>query len=101
MPDDARAAAIEQLQLLTGCAKGLTGTADALLSIDDEEEVHDKEPLHHARDDPIMVHIRNMITQSIRRVMELWSNDSTTSDVRASLLILSALVTYVISTSRH
>lgn len=69
------------MQILTGCAKGLTGTADAILSLDDEES-YDKEPMKRARDDPRMVHLRDAIMQNVRGVMELWSDDATTSDVR-------------------
>jgi hypothetical protein len=83
VPEDARNAAILQLQTLTGVAKGLTRTADPIIvleeSDDDEAQVA---RMRSAYEDPRMIGLRTSIFTAMRGTVDLWSMDASVSDVR-------------------
>ena len=81
LPEEARALAVQQLQTLTGCAKGLTRTSDILFTYDDSETAGELEKLQRARDDVRMIRLREGIIQGIQGVMFQWSTDAMTADV--------------------
>ncbi|TFK48147.1 ARM repeat-containing protein [Heliocybe sulcata] len=86
LPEDARALAIQQLQTLTGVAKGLTRTNDGLVSLDDSDE--EREALEHmnrARADPRMVKLRDELLNAVRGTVELMSTDASVSDALSDL----------------
>lgn len=82
LPEDARHLAIQQLQALTGVAKGLTRVSDSLLAIDDTTEaVEETERLNRAREDATMTNLRDLLMQAITLTVELWSTDASVGDV--------------------
>lgn len=83
---------MQQLQALTGVAKGLTRTSDTLFAYEDEEEINAAlEAIENARDDPRMVNIQDAILEGIRAVTLQWSTDATTADVRNSFICLGSV----------
>ena len=103
LPDEARAMAMQQLETLTGAAKGLTRTNDSLLIFDDSPEVQNEaQQMHSARNDPRMSKLRDDILNALRAVVNLWCTDAMISDVSIDSLtsVLSAL-TAVGDRSRH
>jgi len=82
LPEDARHLAIQQLQALTGIAKGLTRVSDSLLAIDDSlEALGEMERLNGAREDARMTGLRNLLMQAITSTVDLWSTDASVGDV--------------------
>jgi len=82
LPEDARHLTIQQLQALTGVAKGLTRVSDSLLAIDDSAEaLEETERLKRAREDGRMAGLRNLLMQAITSAVELWSTDASVGDV--------------------
>lgn len=82
LPEDARHLAIQQLQALTGVAKGLTRVSDSLLAIDDSAEaLEETERLNRAREDVRMSGLRSLLMQAITSTIELWSTDASVGDV--------------------
>jgi hypothetical protein len=82
LPEDARHLAIQQLQALTGVAKGLTRVSDSLLTIDDSAEaLEETERLKGARGDARMTDLRSLLMQAITSTVELWSTDASVGDV--------------------
>lgn len=82
LPEDACTLAIQQLQTLTGCAKGLTRSSDILFAYDDDDQIlAETEKLRRARDDPRIVRLREAIMQEMQSIVVLWSADATTADV--------------------
>jgi len=82
LPEDARHLSIQQLQALTGIAKGLTRVSDSLLAIDDSAEaLEETERLNRAREDVRMTGLRNLLMQAITSTVELWSTDASVGDV--------------------
>jgi hypothetical protein len=86
LPDEARMLAIQQLDTLSGVAKGLTRLADGILIFfdrDQEEEQNGQlELIHRARDDLRMIKLREQIFGALRVVVELWSTDAEVAAVR-------------------
>jgi hypothetical protein len=82
LPEDARQLAIQQLQALTGVAKGLTRVSDSLLTIDGSAEtLAETEKLNRAREDARMAGLRDLLMQAITSTVELWSADASVGDV--------------------
>ena len=87
LPDEARAITIQQLQTIAGVAKGLTRTSDSLLVLDDSPEAHQgHEDIMRAREDPRMVQLREGILLAVRRIVDLWTEDASVSDVSIATL---------------
>ncbi|KAI0937932.1 hypothetical protein AcW1_002387 [Taiwanofungus camphoratus] len=86
LPEEARMVAIQQLETISGIAKGLTGTTDSLLVLDDSPATQEEtKQMKHARDDPRMIRIREVVLGAIRRTVELWSTDAGVSDALSDL----------------
>ena len=78
--------AIQQLDTLSGVAKGLTRLADGILIFSDRDQEEEQnghlELIHRARDDLRMVKLREQIFGALRVVVELWSTDAEVAAVR-------------------
>lgn len=86
LPDEARAIAVQQLQTLTGVARGLTRTNDTLLIFEDSPDVKlESEQMKRAREDPRVVRLRDAILDCIRKCIELWSTDASVSNALSEL----------------
>ncbi|KAJ3573233.1 hypothetical protein NP233_g2568 [Leucocoprinus birnbaumii] len=73
LPEDARALAILQLEILSGVAKGLTHISEGLL--ESELEPAELEKVNQARQDMRMVKLRESVFGVVRSVVEIWSAD--------------------------
>jgi hypothetical protein len=82
--DDARIAIIQQLQTLTGVAKGLTRTNDTIFVLDDDDNPAEDAKMRLAREDPLMARLRELMLDVAHRVFEVWSTDASVSDVSLS-----------------
>ena len=75
--------AVQQLETLTGVARGLTRVSDSLLALEESPDAqsggHDME---QARVDPRVVKLREALLSGVRSIIDLWSTDATVSDVR-------------------
>ncbi|EJD04736.1 ARM repeat-containing protein [Fomitiporia mediterranea MF3/22] len=87
LPEEARALAIQQLQTLTGCAKGLTRTSDILFAYDDDADKAEMEKMQQAREDSRMRSLREGIIQGTQGVMLQWSTDALTADALNGLIV--------------
>ncbi|KAI0633121.1 ARM repeat-containing protein [Trametes polyzona] len=86
LPDEARALAVQQLETLTGVARGLTRVSDSLLALDDSPEVQAAmEEMNRAREDPRVLKLREAILSAIRGTVELWSTDALVCDALSDL----------------
>ncbi|KAI8996297.1 ARM repeat-containing protein [Trametes punicea] len=86
LPEEARTLAVQQLETLTGVARGLTRVTDSLLALDDSPEVQAAlEEMNRAREDPRIVKLREAILSAIRGSVELWSTDASVSDALSDL----------------
>ncbi|KAF9443602.1 ARM repeat-containing protein [Macrolepiota fuliginosa MF-IS2] len=74
LPDEARALAILQLEILSGVAKGLTHTTEGL--IEGELEPTELEKINVARGDVRMAKLREAVFGVVRSVVEIWSADA-------------------------
>ena len=80
--EEARNVAVQQLQALTGVAKGLTRANDVFdLDDDGEEDPH----IVRVRQDDRMVRLREQMLQAIRAIINIWSSDAGVSEVRVAL----------------
>ncbi|EJD43963.1 ARM repeat-containing protein [Auricularia subglabra TFB-10046 SS5] len=81
-PDEARLLCMNELQALTGCAKGLTSQTDLWLDGEDEdgELEKERESMTQARADPRMVALRDAVAQALSRTVDVWSTDAGVSD---------------------
>ena len=96
LPEDARHLAIQQLQALTGVAKGLTRVSDSIMAIDDSAEaLEETERLNRAREDVRMTGLRNLLMQTITSTIELWSTDASVGDVGVPYLSHNYLLTFL------
>ena len=87
LPEDARYLAIQQLQALTGVAKGLTRVSDPLPALDGSTEaLEETESLNRARENVRMTGLRNLLMQAVTTTIELWSTDASVGDVGAPYL---------------
>ncbi|KAH9851222.1 ARM repeat-containing protein [Lenzites betulinus] len=86
LPDEARAMAVEELETLTGVARGLTRVTDSLLALDDSPEMQAAiEEMARARQDPRVLKLRDGIMSAIRAAVELWSTDAAVCDALSDL----------------
>ncbi|KAF5347245.1 hypothetical protein D9756_009920 [Leucocoprinus leucothites] len=74
LPEEARALAILQLEILSGVAKGLTHINEGLL--EGELEPAELEKINQAREDMRMVKLREDVFGVVRSVVEIWSADA-------------------------
>ena len=96
LPEDARQLTIQQLQALTGVAKGLTRVSDSLPTIDGSAEaLEETERLNRAREDARMAELRNLLMQAITSTIELWSTDASVGDVGVPYLSHDYLLTFL------
>ena len=96
LPEDARHLTIQQLQALTGVAKGLTRTSDSIVAIDNSAEAQEEaERLNRAREDARMGGLRNLLMQGITTIVELWSTDASVGDVGVLYLLCGDLLTFL------
>ena len=96
LPEDAVHLAIQQLQALTGVAKGLTRASDSLLAIDDSAEaLEETERLNRAREDARMTGLRNLLMRAITSTVELWSTDASVGDVGVLYLLYDCFLTFL------
>ncbi|KAI0043476.1 hypothetical protein FA95DRAFT_399217 [Auriscalpium vulgare] len=84
LPDESRALAFQQLQTLTGVAKGLTRAAE-LGGLDDPPALEETERMQRARDDSRMLRVREDMVNALRGTVELWSTDAGISDALSDL----------------
>jgi hypothetical protein len=79
--------AIQQLDTLTGVAKGLTRLAEGILifSEQDEEQDGQLDVINRAREDLRMIKLRDSIFGALRGVVDLWSTDVEVAAVSLSL----------------
>ncbi|KAJ7095461.1 armadillo-type protein [Mycena crocata] len=75
-PEPARLAAILQLEILAGVAKGLTRTQDPLAFDEEDSGGAEADAVRAAREDPRTGAMRGALFDAIARVAELWSADS-------------------------
>ncbi|KAJ7661997.1 hypothetical protein DFH06DRAFT_363441 [Mycena polygramma] len=75
-PEAARLAAILQLEILAGVAKGLTRTADPSAFDEDDNGGAEAEAVRAAREDPRTGAMRAALFDAIAQVAELWSADA-------------------------
>ncbi|TFK73053.1 ARM repeat-containing protein [Pluteus cervinus] len=85
LPDEARATAILQLDILSGVAKGLTRTSDVNSTDDSPELQAELKKIEAARENPQIVKLRDDIYAAIRHIMELWSTDAEVSQALSDL----------------
>lgn len=78
--------AIQQLDTLSGVAKGLTRLTDGILifSEQDEEQNGQLDAINRAREDPRMIKLRDSIFGALRGVVDLWSTDAEVAAVSLS-----------------
>jgi hypothetical protein len=77
--------ATQQLQTLSGVAKGLTRTADAA-GFETSPAADEVECMQRARDDIRMVRLRDHMLHAIQGAVELWSTDAGISEVSLAVL---------------
>lgn len=85
LPDDARALAVQQLDTLSGIAKGLTRSTDGIAVFSEQERIASQRSLDEitqARGDPRMMNLRDTIFTALRDIVELWSTDAEVANVR-------------------
>jgi hypothetical protein len=73
--------ATQQLQTLSGVAKGLTRTSDSA-GFETFPAADEVERMQRARDDIRMVQLRERMLHAIQGAVELWSTDAGISEVR-------------------
>jgi hypothetical protein len=82
--DTARAAINQQLQTLTGVAKGLTKANDSFLALDLDDDVETSvaaETMNRVRQDPQLIRLREELLACVREIFKSWSLDASISDV--------------------
>lgn len=94
LPDEARTMAIQQLETLSGVAKGLTRSTDGILifSEEDPETQVKLDEMMRAREDVRMAKLRDAIFVAVRGAVDRWSTDAEVSHV--SLQIFHSKVSY-------
>ena len=86
--------AYQQLQIITGVARGLTRTNESLLIFDDSPDVkREAEAMSHARDDPRVVQLREGILDAVSKTVDLWSTDATIGNVSLSVAYFGISIT--------
>ncbi|KAI9431177.1 ARM repeat-containing protein [Lactarius indigo] len=84
IPEEARELAIQQLQILSGVAKGLTRTSDAA-GFENSPVTEELERMQRARDDIRVVRLREEMLRAIQGAVELWSTDAEVSEALSDL----------------
>lgn len=80
--------AVQQLETISGVARGLTRTSDSLLVLDESPEVQKlAQQMQQARADPRTVNLRQGLLDAIRKVVDIWCADASISDVRIIVLL--------------
>ncbi|KAG6844170.1 hypothetical protein H0H87_009289 [Tephrocybe sp. NHM501043] len=87
LPDESRTIIINQLETLSGVAKGLTRSTDGLVILGerDSESQTQLEAMERARDDPRTVNLRRYISETLDAVVRLWSTDAGISTALSEL----------------
>ena len=75
-----RTLAIQQVQILSGVAKGLTRTSDPT-GFESSPVAEELERMERARDDIRVVRLREEMLRAIQGAVELWSTDAEVSEV--------------------
>lgn len=87
LPDEARLMAVQQLETISGVARGLTRTSDSLLVLDESPEVQMlAQQMQQARADPRTVNLRQGLLDAIRKVVDIWCADASISDAMSDLV---------------
>ncbi|KAI0290272.1 armadillo-type protein [Multifurca ochricompacta] len=84
LPGEARSLAIQQLQTLSGVAKGLTCTSD-VTDLESSPATEEIKRMERARDDIRMVRLREDMLRAIQGTVELWSTDAGISEALSDL----------------
>lgn len=80
---------ILQLEILSGVARGLTRTTDALLTFDESpDSLAEAQRIKTAREDLRMVKLRGRMFDAIRACVEVWSADVSVGHVRLLLYLV-------------
>ncbi|KIJ41891.1 hypothetical protein M422DRAFT_68108 [Sphaerobolus stellatus SS14] len=85
LPEDARNLCLQELQALTGCARGLTSSSDPLLSFSEDAEEVQMRIMEQARQDPRVVKLRDDMFVALSQAMQLWSTDMELADAFSDL----------------
>ncbi|KZV82789.1 ARM repeat-containing protein [Exidia glandulosa HHB12029] len=87
LPDEARLLCLNELQALTGCAKGLTSQNETFFDADEDDEVTaNNERMERARAHPDIVKLREAITLALSRTVDIWSTDATIADALGDVI---------------
>ncbi|KAG6901557.1 hypothetical protein C0995_010614 [Termitomyces sp. Mi166 len=101
LPDEARTIIINELETLSGVAKGLTRSTDGLVILGerDSESQASLEAMERAKEDPRVVNLRKSISDTLGTVVNIWSTDagisSALSDLFKSITCLPADTTLI------
>ncbi|KAG6908732.1 hypothetical protein DXG01_003577 [Tephrocybe rancida] len=87
LPDEARTTIINQLETLSGVAKGLTRSTDGLIILGerDSEPQAQVDVMERAREDPRTVNLRRYILDTLEVVVRVWSTDAGISTALSEL----------------
>ncbi|KAG6853078.1 hypothetical protein C0991_007008 [Blastosporella zonata] len=87
LPEEALVIIINQLETLSGVAKGLTRSSDGLVILGerDSETQTQVEAMERAREDPRAVNLRRYISETLDGVVRLWSTDAGISTALSEL----------------
>ena len=73
---------VQQLQIITGVAKGLTRTNEPLAAFDDSPVAKEEsQRMSRAREDLRVVRLRKGIMEAVRKTVDMWCTDATVNDV--------------------
>ncbi|KAG6828197.1 hypothetical protein H0H92_008816 [Tricholoma furcatifolium] len=83
VPDEAHTIIINELETLSGVAKGLTRSTDGLVILGerDSESQAQLEAMERAREDPRAVNLRKYISNTLEGVLSVWCTDAGISAV--------------------
>ncbi|KAI9508978.1 ARM repeat-containing protein [Russula earlei] len=84
LPEEALALATQQIQTLSGVAKGLTPATDAA-GFESSPAAEEVERMQRVRDDIRMVRLREYMLHGIQGAIELWSTDAGISEALSDL----------------
>jgi len=83
LPVDARNLCIQEIQALTGAARGLTSSSEPLFAFSDDGEKEQMKIVETARQDPRMMKLRQDALLALTQAMHFWSTDLEFADVSA------------------
>ncbi|KNZ71941.1 Importin-13 [Termitomyces sp. J132] len=83
LPDEARMIIINEVETLSGVAKGLTRSTDGLVILGerDSESQASLEAMERVREDPRVLSLRKTISDTLEAVVNIWSTDAGISNV--------------------